>query len=188
MLMEADSEGPSSKSGRVHLLEYLTRRIRRVVRSTFSAELNALIDSVENVFLLQLALHELFCGVSEDVDDLVRRLEHGQLYPPAEMAMDAMSCFEALMAEDCCTPAESSLKLHLLSLRDRHQRGVVHAFHWTDTRDMVADGLTKGGVARKLMLSVSKYGVYRPEHPSKTLGPPKVRNAGSAEEVSSSER
>ena len=77
MLMEADKEGPSSRNGRVHLLEYLTRRIRRVVRSTFSAALNALLDSVENVLLLQLALHELFCGVTEDVDDLVRRLENG---------------------------------------------------------------------------------------------------------------
>ena len=38
LLMDEDKEGPSSKSGTVHLLDWLTRRIRRVVRSTFSAE------------------------------------------------------------------------------------------------------------------------------------------------------
>ena len=85
LLMEDDMEGPCSKSGIVHLVDFLTRRIRRVVRSTFSAELNAPLDSLENVLLVQLALHEIFCGVSDDVEDLVKRLENGWLYPPVEV-------------------------------------------------------------------------------------------------------
>ena len=42
-------------------------------------------DSLENLLLLQLALHEVFCCVSEDVNDLVRRMESGFLYPPIEL-------------------------------------------------------------------------------------------------------
>ena len=52
LLMEDDSEGPSSKNGIVHLVDFLSRRIRGVVRSTFYAELNALLDSVENTILV----------------------------------------------------------------------------------------------------------------------------------------
>ena len=173
MLMEADQPGPSSNNGNVNLVDFLLPRIRRVVRTTFSAELNALIDALENLLLLQMALHEIFCGVSSDVDELVQRLEAGRLYPPIACCTDAMSVWQAIVAADCGTPQECSLKLHLLSLRDRLQRGVLRAIHWTDTRDMVADGLTKGGVNRELMLSVSKDGTYKMQHPSKTYSPPK---------------
>ena len=175
LLMESDQPGPSSKNGVVNLVDFLVRRIRRVVRSTFSAELNALIDSLENLLLLQLALHEVFCGVSDDVGDLVRRLENGQLYPPIEICTDALSVWEAIAAEDCCTPQENSLKLHLLSIRDRLARGVLKTLHWTDTRDMVGDGLTKGGVARDLLLSVSRDGQYRMQHASKQYCPQKKK-------------
>ena len=39
---------PHSSNGRGNLLDYAVRRQRRVVRSTFSAELNGLVDSVES--------------------------------------------------------------------------------------------------------------------------------------------
>jgi len=171
LLMEDDMAGPRSKSGTVHLLDWLTRRIRRVVRSTFSAELNALMDSLENVLLIQLALHEVFCGVTDDVDDLTQRLENGWLYPPVEAMIDAMSVYEALTVEECGTPQESSLKLHLLAVRDRLSRGVIRALHWGDTRDMGADPMTKGGVGRELILAISNEGRYQPEHASKTHQP-----------------
>ena len=173
MLMEDDQPGPCSKSSNVNLIDFLVRRIRRVVRSTFSAELNALIDALGNLLLVQLALHDIFCGVSSDVNELVERLEAGRLYPPTECCTDAMSVWQAIVAEDCGTPQECSLKLHLLSLRDRLQRGVLRSIHWTDTRDMVGDGLTKGGVNRELLMSVSKDGTYKMQHPSKTYSPPK---------------
>ena len=172
LLMEAGLERPCSRSGTAHLLDYLVRRIRRVVRSTFSAELNALIDSIESMILSQVALHEIFCGV-QDVKMLVQKLESGSSYPPLEVVTDAMSVFEAVSCGDCCTPTESSLKLHLLSVRDRIQRGVIHALHWSDTRDMVADGLTKGGVGREMLVNASQHGLYKPQHPSKTFRPRK---------------
>ena len=69
LLMQDNMEGPCSKDGIVHLLDFLTRRIRRVVRSTFSAELNSDVDSAENLILVQLALHEIYCGVADDVNE-----------------------------------------------------------------------------------------------------------------------
>ena len=81
-------------------------------------------------------------------------LESGGLTPRVEMAIDARAVFDALTAQDASEPSESSLKLHVLAFRDRLFRGVCSILWWTDTRDMVADGLTKGGVDRRIHTSV----------------------------------
>ena len=58
-------EFPHSKSGKANLLDFVTRKQRRVVRSTFSAELNGLVDSIESMLLLQATLHQVYCGHKE---------------------------------------------------------------------------------------------------------------------------
>jgi len=135
----------------VHLLEWLVRRLRRVVRSTFAAELNALIDSIETLLLLQLVFHQIYYGLSESMDTLVLKLEQGELYPPIDVFVDAKSVADALQASDLGNPQEASLKLHLISVRDRLQRGLLRSLNWCDTRDMLGDCLTKGGIDRKMM-------------------------------------
>ena len=133
------------------LIDWLVRRLRRVVRSTFSAELNAFLDSIETLLLLQMTLHQVYCGTDESIEDMLIRLEQGSLYPPMDGMLDARSVTEALAAADCTTPQEASLKLHLLAIRDRLARGVLRSVSWCDTRDMLGDGLTKGGVDRELL-------------------------------------
>ena len=132
----------------VHLLDFIVRRLKRVVRSTFAAELNALIDAVETLILDQMVLHQVRCGTEETAEMLLHRLDHGKLYPPIEALVDARSVYDALVAADVCTPMEASLKLHIIALRDRLKQGVIRTLRWTDTRDMVADGLNKGSVPR----------------------------------------
>eukprot|EP00959_Pyramimonas_sp_CCMP1952_P405044 8489071-Pyramimonas_sp.AAC.1 len=34
------------------------------------------------------------------------------------------------------------------------ERGIVHSIQWCDTRDMTADGQTKGGIDRETLLQV----------------------------------
>ena len=133
------------------LLDWLVRRLRRVVRSTFSAELNAFLDSLETLLLLQMTLHQVYCGTDESVEELLIRLEQGSLYPPIDAVLDARSVTDAVAASDCTTPQEASLKLHLLAIRDRLARGLLRSVSWCDTRDMLGDGLTKGGIDRKLL-------------------------------------
>ena len=150
-----------------HLLEWLVRRLRRVVRSTFAAELNALIDSIETLVLLQLVLHQVYCGTDESVEELLVKLEHGSLYPPIDLMVDAQSVSDAIAAPDVCAPQEASLKLHLITIRDRLTRGLLRSLSWCDTRDMVADPLTKGGVDRKLIARVMD-GILCMQHPVKS--------------------
>jgi len=46
----------SAPNNRVHLLDYVVRRHKQVVRTTYSVELNPLIDSIETMLFTQLVL------------------------------------------------------------------------------------------------------------------------------------
>ena len=91
-------------------------------------------------------------------------LESGGLTPRVEMAIDARAVFVTLTAQDASEPSESSLKLHVLAFRDRLFRGVCSILWWTDTRDMVSDAFTKGGVDRRILTSVMS-GTFTLQYP-----------------------
>ena len=91
-------------------------------------------------------------------------MENGALYPPVDMCVDARAVYDAVAASDVCDPAESSLKLHLISVRDRMAQGILRYLYWVDTRSMVADGLTKGGIDRTLLDAISERCRYVCEH------------------------
>ena len=78
-------------------------------------------------------------------------MEMGQFYPPIDVCVDAKAVFDAIAASDVCDPADGSLKLHLISVRDRMATGMIRFLYWLDTRCMLADGLTKGGIDRTLL-------------------------------------
>ena len=72
---------------------------------------------------------------------MAQQLEDGQLHPPVDAVVDARSVFDIIAASDAGELQEGSLNLHVLSVRDRLPRGCLKHFWWTDTRDMLADGL-----------------------------------------------
>ena len=51
--------------GLVGIVDFIVRRQRRVVRSTFGAEFNGLVDGVEQLILLQFILHQIYCGTHQ---------------------------------------------------------------------------------------------------------------------------
>ena len=70
------------------------------------------------------------------------------MYPPLDVCVDARAVCDAISAADACEPAESGFKLYLISVRDRMTYGLMRRFFWVDTRDVLADGLTQGGIDR----------------------------------------
>ena len=67
---------------------------------------------------------------------------------PMVLQIDAMSVFAAITATYVKAPAEKSLLSHVQFVRELLDTKVLTALHWIDTRDMLADGLTKGSVER----------------------------------------
>ena len=70
------------------------------------------------------------------------------------LALDAMSVYSAVTAANVKEPSEKALYNHVLYLRELLDIGVLHALWWIDTRDMTADGLTKGAVDRTVLHAV----------------------------------
>ena len=62
--------------------------------------------------------------------------------------IDAMSVLTALESVNLRQLSEKSFLAHLAWLQDKIKSGTITWLRWVDTRDMYADGLTKGSVRR----------------------------------------
>ena len=70
------------------------------------------------------------------------------------VTIDAKSVYESLKAKIFKPPVENSLSGHVLWLREMHTKGLIQDIVWTDTRDMYADGLTKGVIKRDALFEL----------------------------------
>ena len=132
------------------MIEFLTKTIRHVTRSTFAAELHAACDSVDLGILIMLMLHEIQCGLVSKSDARVLR-DKGGYAIPMSLQIDAMTVFAAVTATFIKAPAEKSLLSHVQFLRELLDSHVCRAIIWCDTRDMYSDGMTKGVIERDLL-------------------------------------
>ena len=130
----------------IDLIDFIKRRQKRVVRSTFNAEFASIVVNVEHILLLQRTLHQTYCGAAQSTERMIHPLETGLLYPQLDICVYAEAEYDVIAAPDVCEFAECSLKLHLIPVRDRMTHGLIRKFHWIDTRDILAHGLTKGGI------------------------------------------
>ena len=139
----------TSADGRpvAHLLHWECGTIKTVTRSTFTSELQAAISAADNGLLLALQLHEVSQGAVTAAEGL-RLREQGGMSIKTVLGIDAMSIWTALAAERTKAPAEKSMLLHLLWLRELLERGILDSLQWLDTRVMSADGHTKGSILR----------------------------------------
>ncbi len=138
---------------RCNLVEYYARMQRHVVRSTFAAELFSGTDTVDVMRFICVALHEVMCGALTALEarDLVASsVPRIRSY----LVIDCMSIFTALQCQNLKVPAEKTLMLQLLWLQELLESGQLRGLTWCDTRDMSADGLGKGAVARDALRDV----------------------------------
>lgn len=161
------AEDRQTTGGTMHVLEFYARKQRRVCRSTFAAELNSMADAVEVARLVNMTVA---CCYRPYVSPLqLQQLEDTNDMPLAiEVCTDCRSVYDALSAEDTRTPSESSLVLILHVLKELVRARIIHKLTWVHTEDMLADGLTKGGVSRKSLFEFTKTGQWLLKHASKT--------------------
>ena len=161
----SEDSGSDNPGGNMAVIEWYARRQRRVVRSTFGAEINGLIDAIETGRLIAFTLAELVHpGIS--LSDLRQMDDAGKLTIPIHACTDCKSVFTALQSQDTHIPTESSLILIALQLKQLLVSGVLQSLFWIDTRDMVSDGLTKGLVSRKALMLLASTGRWKLLYPS----------------------
>ena len=172
-----DREG--NRGGTLHVLEYFARKQRRVCRSTFAAELNGIADALEISRLINMTIA---CCYRPQLNprELQALEDKGELPLAIEIFTDCRSVFDALANEDTKTPTESSLILILHMIKELMLAHVVKYVTWINTLDMLADGLTKGGVSRKAIFEFSKEGRWLLKHECRTHTEKQKRPVGSS--------
>ncbi len=95
----------------------------------------------------------------------MRQLEdEGRLPIPLEAVIDCESIFDSLIPPETKLPTEATLIMILLQVKQMLVQGSLRALWWVDTRDMAADGLNKGLVARSVLLNVPATGIWKLLH------------------------
>ena len=176
------SASPSGRTADAHLIEFCSKRVRHVTRSTFSADLFAACDSIDLTLLLAQLLHDI--RTPEQSIGEARRLREGGGYRiPIILCIDAMSIWSAIAAIHIRTPAEKSLLGHLQFLKELITRRIIHTLRWIDTRMMIADGLTKGAVARDDLHRIMN-GLLQYAYEFKDYSPPRTAASAQSNELS----
>ena len=136
-----------TKATRGHLIDFQAKGQRRVVRATFTAELLGGCDTIDKGILLAQTLHELQTGIVTACNSVNLR-DNGGYAIPMVLYIDALSVYAAIIATFIKTPADQSVLCHLQYIHELLDHDVLRALVWLDTRDMIADGMTKGSIDR----------------------------------------
>ena len=147
-----------------HLLDATSQSLKLVTRSTFSSETLAAVGSVDQLIPIMIALDEIQKGPYSP--HLLRQArECSDFLFDSTLSIDAMNLFHHMIDTSRKLPSEKSLFPHLWWLRDATRCAPKH-LRWCDTRDMIADAMTKGSVLRNAILDVMR-GFYRIHHETK---------------------
>jgi len=153
----------------IHLLDSVCKSHRLTVRSSYGAEMIAVSHGYDDAFPTLITLVELKHGVLKP-EELKRYREEGGMKLRVTMTTDAESVYKSLTSRDLKTPAEKTLLGHVVWIRELLQLSLIEAIQWCDTRDMTADGHTKGCIERTLLLELMR-GIQSFKHPVKRYSP-----------------
>eukprot|EP00971_Amphidinium_carterae_P181024 3590931-Amphidinium_carterae.1 len=116
--------------GRVHIIDYASKKIPRVTKSTYAAELHALCTGTDQAILVSSQYEQFFnSSWHGDLDSFEMKSRRDSLYVPVELAIDAWSVYMSLTSEDIRAPEERPLLLLLWHVRERMARGLIKSVH-----------------------------------------------------------
>lgn len=130
----------------VHPIYWNARKLRRVARSSITAEILAAADDVCMILYLQKLLSEI------------------TYHHCAELVVDSRSTFK--LASSTKEPAESFNKVDLATIREVYTPKLLKTVSWCPGYYLVADALTKDNrTSSEHLLKTLREGIY-PHHPN----------------------
>lgn len=130
-----------NKEFRFNAISWFSRKIRRVVRSTFGGETLASVDAVDEGLNIALLWDELNSNISWRPTDKTKYMLHGDQVP-VHLLTDCKSLFDHLK-ERGSRNVEKRLAIDLYALREHVESGAISHVCWVPTEHQLADGLTK---------------------------------------------
>ena len=152
---------------RIQILDYTAGKQSHVARGVWSAELYNQCDALAKATVLLGFLEEVRRG-PQRASVLCELQDRGAYSMPLEMFPDSFSVWSYLDAQHLEMPAEKNTLYHLAFCLEALQTGLVHSWHWVDTRDMCVDGLTKGKADRSALHQLMG-GLWKLQYDMKTI-------------------
>lgn len=140
----------------VHPIQWSARCLRRIARSSSTAETLAAADAMSNGLYLRSILLELCCAHL------------------TELTVDSSSL--ASLSTSIKEPEEKLNKVDLAAIREAYDDGDLDAVHWCPGQKLLADALTKDNrVTAELLLAALSSGMHeRPQDMTTNLGRPPI--------------
>ena len=110
-------------------------------------------QGIDDIYPTLITLEELHRGCFSE-SELRALKEKGGLKWTLILTIDAESVYKSTTSRDMRPPAEKTLLGHVWWLREMLRVGIIQSIQWCDTRDMTADGHTKGSIERAGLLAV----------------------------------
>ena len=183
--MSGAPEAAGEKGVVCHLLDWLSRTLRQVSRSTFTAETLGVIAAADSAIVICTMLHEVVSGPLAP-KEAARLSEEAGLAFEIHLCTDSLNLLLALEAARMKQPAERSFFCHLVWLRQKLARRVIRQLLWLDTRDMTSDGHTKGSVGRTALQALAQGNLVRLYKPRALALPASVVRSASEGEAATS--
>ena len=147
------------------MLDYRSNKSKRVATSTLHAEALAAINGAESATYLQTYLLELAVPGLSAMSLLTP--ENNEKLLPLVLATDCNDLHDVLLAPAQPASSTKHLALYIAALREYRTTGRIQAYLWIDTRDMIANSLTKlkdDGTTEPELLSVLKTFCWNLKH------------------------
>ena len=153
----------------IHLLDSVSKTHRLAIRSSYSAEIVGASHGVEDAYPTIITMIELKKGILT-AEQLKAMNDKGNIPLKVTLAIDAESVYKSPTSLELKTPAEKTLRGHVMWIREKLHKGIISEVQWCDTRDMTADGHTKGSVEMRALIDLMQ-GKQVYQFPVKTFKP-----------------
>ena len=134
------SDSAENLCGSCVFISYRSNKSKRVASSTMHAEALAATAGIEECLFLQTWLLELerpTLSIWELLD------APASMVTPIVACMDCEDLYATFVSPATPAPTNRALTLYLAALREQKELGRVKAWCWVDTKDMLANALTK---------------------------------------------
>ena len=152
--------------GRCSILSFRSSKSKRVAASTFHAETLALVAAIEETALIQTFLYEIRHPEATAIEMLN--------VPPSELIQvigltDCHDVLDTLCKSTMPVLSNTALTLYTSVLREFKSSGQVSQWGWLDTRDNLANCLTKiesnGTLDISPLIKLLRHGAWEPVFP-----------------------
>lgn len=128
------------RQGNANVLKWCSKKIARVIKSSMAAETLALLETADNAFYLKRLTESILC--IPDCIEIKCFTDNRSIVDHVSKTTTSLSDFR--------------LKVDMACLRDMLNRREIKSISWVDTKNQLADGLTKYTASCTKLLEVLK--------------------------------